>query len=193
MFSLKKLTDCKWLNLFEVLFTRDRGPARSWIMVSRKERPIADAGIPDAVVIIPILKTPAGNRLVVTREFRVPIWDYEYGFCAGLIDDGENIETTIKRELAEETGLELIRIISLTPVPVYSSAGMSDESCHMAIVECAGSASKHALHPDEDIDTLLMDAGQVKDLLKSKSKIAAKAWGIFYHFAALGQITVPGL
>jgi len=35
---------------------------------------------PDAVFIVPILKTPHGQRLVVLKEFRIPLGDYEYFF-----------------------------------------------------------------------------------------------------------------
>lgn len=187
MFKLKKLTDCKWLNLFEVLYKHKNPQEKSWIMCSRKARPIADAGKADAVFIVPIIKTENGPRLVVTKEFRVPIWDYEYGFPAGLIDDGEDIADTVARELREETGLELVRIVHVS-MPVYSSAGMTDESCNMVIVEAKGTPSAHSLHADEDIEVLLMDVEDIRQLLASNKKIAAKAWGMFYHFAKTGKI-----
>ena len=187
MFKLKKLTDCKWINLFEVFYTHKSGRERSWVMCSRKARPIADAAAADAVMIIAIVQTENGPRLVVTKEFRVPIWDYEYGFPAGLIDGDEDISKTIARELKEETGLEVVKIHH-TSRPVYSSAGMTDESNHMAVVEAKGTVSAQWLHPDEDIEVLLMEAGQIRELLASDKKIAAKAWGILYHFAKTGSV-----
>jgi ADP-ribose pyrophosphatase len=187
MFRLKKLTDCKWINLFEVFYKHKTTQERSWLLCSRKAHPITDAAKGDAVMIIAIVKTETGNRLVVTKEFRVPIWDYEYALPAGLIDDGENITETITREMKEETGLEVVKIHHIS-LPVYSSAGMTDESNHMVIVEAAGTASNHLQHPDEDIAVLLMDADEIKTLLASDKKIAAKAWGIFYHFAQTGTI-----
>jgi hypothetical protein len=46
-------------------------------------------------------------------------------------------------------------------------------------------------HPDEDIEVLLMDAAEIKTLLASDKKIAAKAWGILYYFAQTGKIYLP--
>jgi ADP-ribose pyrophosphatase len=189
MFTLKKLTDCRWINLFEVFYTHKTPKERSWLMCSRKAHPITDAAKADAVMIIAIVKTEHGGKLVVTKEFRVPLWDYEYALPAGLIDDGEDITETITRELKEETGLDVVKIQHISK-PVYSSAGMTDESNHMVIVEAAGTVSNHFQHPDEDIEVFLMDVEEIKKLLISNKKIAAKAWGIFYHFAQTGKISL---
>jgi ADP-ribose pyrophosphatase len=185
-YKLKKLTDCSWINLFEVLFKRRTDSEESWLMCSRNDDPIADAK-PDAVVIIATINSGSGRRLVVTKEFRIPIWDYEYGFPAGLIDDGEDINETVRRELKEETGLDLLKI-NYVSTPVYSSAGLTDESCLMVIAEAKGEVSDRWLEGGEDIETLLLDIDGIKKLLCSRKKIAAKAWGTLYHYAEAGRI-----
>jgi len=185
-YTLNKLTDCRWVNLFEVRLKR-KAQERSWVMCSRKERPIEDVDTADAVVIIATVEVAGDRKLVVTKEFRVPIWDYEYGFPAGLIDDGEDIEQTIRRELKEETGLELVTIKHVSK-PVFSSAGMTDESCHMVLVEAKGQPSSRWLDHTEDIEVFLLDVEGIRDLLASDKKIAAKAWGLLYQYAKTGQI-----
>lgn len=62
--------------------------------------------------IIPIL--PDG-RLVLIRRRDTGQW----GLPGGMVDWGEDIATTVRRELTEETGLELVEIRRL--VGVYSS------------------------------------------------------------------------
>jgi ADP-ribose pyrophosphatase len=186
-YHLERLTESPWLNLFKVIFTRKSQSQRSWVMCSRKDKPIEAAAQADAVVIVPIIDTEQGKRLVVTKEFRVPIWDYEYGFPAGLIDKGEDAESTISRELKEETGLDLIRIRHISS-PVYSSAGLTDESCYMALVEAQGTISTAYQEASEDIETLLLDVDGIRELLNSNKKIAAKAWGLLYHYVQLGKV-----
>lgn len=186
-YKLNKLTDCRWVNLFEVRLKRKAQAERSWVMCSRKEKPIEDVDTVDAVVIVATIDVSGERRLVVTKEFRVPIWDYEYGFPAGLIDDGEDIERTVSRELKEETGLELAKIKHIS-APVFSSAGLTDESCHMVLVEAKGEVSNEWLDDTEDIEVLLLDIEGIRDLLASDKKIAAKAWGLLYHYAKTGQI-----
>ncbi|MEA3225451.1 MAG: NUDIX hydrolase [Planctomycetota bacterium] len=186
-YDLNKLTNCKWANLFEVRFKRAAQTKKSWIMCSRKDRPVEDADKADVVVIVATVETQEGGKLVVTKEFRVPIWDFEYGFPTGLIDDGETIEQTVSRELKEETGLELVRIKHIS-APVFSSAGLTDESCHMVLVEARGQVSDKWLEDSEDIETLLLDVTGIKDLLASNKKVAAKAWGLLRHYAETGRI-----
>lgn len=186
-YTLKQLTHQPWLNLYEAAYTAKDGSRHRWLMCSRKNRPIADAASPDAVVIVPILPTPQGSRLVLTSEFRIAVNDWEYGFPAGLIDPGESIEQTVRRELKEETGLEAVCIHHLS-MPVYSSAGLSDESCIMALVTAAGVPSTEFIESHEQIQVHLLDVPDIRALLASSKKIAAKAWGLLYHFAACGQI-----
>jgi len=62
--------------------------------------------------IIPIL--PDG-RIILARRHDTGLW----GLPGGMVDWGEDIATTVQRELAEETGLELVAIRRL--VGVYSA------------------------------------------------------------------------
>ena len=92
--------------MFEVAYIDKNGRNRTWQIASRAKEPKCVTGefkIPDAVVIVPF--HTAEKKIVITREYRVPLADYEYGFPAGLIDAGENIEQAACRELKEETGL----------------------------------------------------------------------------------------
>ncbi|MEE3716908.1 NUDIX hydrolase [Tumidithrix elongata RA019] len=62
--------------------------------------------------VIPVL---ADGRIVLVRRRDCGKW----GLPGGMVQWGEDVHTTAKRELAEETGLELIKVLRL--VGVYSS------------------------------------------------------------------------
>ena len=186
-YTIRKLTDQPWLNLYDVAYTAKDDSTHHWLMCSRKDKPVEQAAEPDAVYIVPILPTPRGHRLVLTKEFRVAIDDVEYGFPAGLIDEGESIESTTRRELKEETGLDVKTIHHISP-PVYSSAGMTDESCVMVLVTAGGTPSTALNEAHEQIEVVLFDVEDIRTLLQSDKKIAGKAWGMLYHFAITGRI-----
>src|SRR5579871_6363221 len=104
--NVAKLTNEKWLNLFAATYRHD-GKTGRWVYASRRPDPTKAEPSVDAVVVVPILRDAGGPpRLVLLREYRVPIADYVYALPAGLPDSGESLEDAARRELREETGLE---------------------------------------------------------------------------------------
>ena len=180
----KKLTHQKWLNLFDVKYVAKTGDEKSWQLATRKKEPKCVTGRydqPDAVVIVPFHK--AKDKLVITREYRVPLNDYEYGFPAGLIDEGESVEQATRRELREETGLNLSRLIKMSP-PIYSSAGMTDESVAMVYVECEGEPSNTGNTEFELIEVLLISPAEAFQMCSDSTlRFDAKAWLEISQFA----------
>ena len=184
-----KLTRQKWLNLFDIEYNDKIGLTKSWQLASRKNRPkcmTADFSLPDAVVIVPFHTDH--KKMVITREYRIPLADVEYGFPAGLVDEGESIEAAARRELKEETGLTVTRFIKISQ-PVYSSAGMTDESVAMVYVQCTGQPSVEENKGSEDIEVMLISQTQAQILIQDpKLKFDAKAWLVLSSFAENGRI-----
>jgi ADP-ribose pyrophosphatase len=130
------------------------------------------------VVVAAIL----GAKLVVTKEFRVPIGGYEWGIPAGLVDGDELPEETAKRELKEETNLEMVSVQEVTPY-LYNSAGMTNEVASIVFCRAQGEINTLGTESTEDIECFLMDKVQLKELMKQPDvKISAKAYLIFDRF-----------
>lgn len=184
-----KLTDLKWLNMFDVAYVDKNGRNRSWQIASRAKEPKCISGkfkVPDAVVIVPL--HTAENKVVITKEYRVPLADYEYGFPAGLVDEGESIKQAARRELKEETGLSVCRFIRISP-PIFSSAGMTDESIAMVYVECEGRPSIARNTCSELIEVQLISQPQASRICENLAlKFDAKAWLVLANFAQTGQL-----
>jgi len=187
--SSQKITELKWLNMFEVAYVDKNGHDRYWQIASRAKEPKCISkkfALPDAVVIVPF--HTAENKIVVTREYRIPLADFEYGFPAGLIDEGETIEQASRRELKEETGLDVIKFTRMSP-SIYSSAGMSDESVAMVYVECDGRPSKAGNTGSEFIEVELVSPSQASRMCENAAlKFDAKAWLVLSEFAKYGHL-----
>jgi len=185
----EKLTDEKWLNLFNLVIRKPDGEQGTWQVASRRQQPrgvTGDFALPDAVIIVPL--HAASGKLVIVREYRPPLAGNEYGFPAGLVEAGESVADTAARELEEETGLRLKRVLRISP-PVFSSAGMTDESVAMAFVECEGEPKERAGVGSEQIDVQLVTREEADTLCNDKAlKFDAKAWLVISGFARYGEI-----
>lgn len=183
--DVKKLTDNKWLNLFEINFTDNHNKANRWQMASRREQPemLQKQTLPDAAVIIPW--HVARQKLVLLREFRVILNGWQYAFPAGLLDPGETTLVSAARELEEETGLALTRVLKMTP-PLSSSAGLTDETISLVFVECSGEP-RDLCGKSEESATLLFSQNEARELLLDEAAaFDVRAWLGLAAFAVNG-------
>jgi ADP-ribose pyrophosphatase len=184
-----KLTNLKWLNMFNVAYQDKNGRNKSWQIATRARQPKCISGryaAPDAVVMVAFHTVE--KKIVVTREYRVALADYEYGFPAGLVDENESVEQAVRRELKEETGLNLTRIIRVSP-PLYSSAGMTDESVTMVYAECNGRTSTAANTASELIEVDFVSPAQAARLCNDPSlKFDVKAWLVLANYSKTGRL-----
>ncbi len=167
----KNILKTPYLNIIETEYINTNNKKSKWFHAERTNNQ-------KGVMIAATIK----DKLVVIKEFRVPLKDYEWNFPAGLIDEGENIETAAKREFNEETGLEILKINKISPF-VYNTAGLSNESISIVFVEATGNIDYSKNEASEDITVYLMSKNEVKKLLQNTNdKISAKAWLIFDNF-----------
>jgi ADP-ribose pyrophosphatase len=187
--NLQKLTDEKWINLFAAEFEH-KGQRGRWVFASRRDRPHDGNFRSDAVIIVPVLRMPGEPpRLVLEREFRVPVGDYVIGFPAGLLEPGETVEDTVRREMIEETGMEVVKFKRVTQ-PLFSSSGLTDEAAAMAFVDVRTTDhTRPALEASEDLEVILLDYDGVCRLCDDPAaRVDAKVWVVLYMFQQLGGL-----
>ncbi len=101
------------------------------------------------------------------------------------------METVARRELKEETGLDVTKIVRVSP-PLVGSAGLSDETATHIYVECAGETSNEGLEDTEDIEACLLDLSELRELLaddSQKKSVRLYTTGLMFDFA--GRIAFP--
>lgn len=166
-----------------------RGNRKTWQFASRHEKPKCitnEFSVPDAVVIVPFHTEK--QQIVVIKEFRVPLGDYQYGFPAGLVDSGESILEAGKRELKEETGLNLTKVLNQSPA-VFSTSGMTDESVSMLYVECIGEADNTYNESSEDISVEYFTQESAARLINDTTlKFDVKTWLVLSKFSESGHL-----
>ena len=114
--------------------------------------------------------------MLLLREFRMSINKTIFNLCAGMQEKEETIEDCIRRELYEETGLSVKKVLKILP-PSYSAVGFSDTKTYIAFVEADGVFSVHT-SDNEEISARFYSREEVKALLEtqefsSRSQMAA--------------------
>lgn len=80
---------------------------------------------PGAVVVVPILDTPDGTRLLIIRNERFAVGRTLVEFPAGTLEPGEDPSVSALRELEEEVGHTASRMHPLGRF--YTTPGLTDE------------------------------------------------------------------
>ena len=185
--EIKTLVETKFISLYDIKYLNKNNQEKSWTVASRKSKDILE-GIylenkkdkVDAVIICAYHKQQ--NKLVIIKEFRVPINKYIYELPAGLVDSDDD-------NLKEETGLNVIEIKKdLSSNQVYLSPGMTDESAAFVYCICDGEVSKDYLEDDEDIEAILISQDEAKDILKNSSTpLDIRVYLALQSFALMGE------
>ncbi|WP_077866767.1 NUDIX hydrolase [Clostridium saccharobutylicum] len=189
--KLKTLSETKFLKFYEAEYENKLGNMKTWTIASRKNEDVLNDRFfngkedsEDAVVVVALHKP--SNKLVIIKQFRIPINSYVYELTAGLIDPGEDAKMTIERELMEETGLKVIEVIKVIN-KLYLSPGMTDECVMMAYCTCEGDINDKNLEDDECIEAMLISQEESRKLLESNEKMDAKCFTILQSYALLGE------
>lgn len=177
--KIKKICDGKFIHRYDITYEMEDGKEKVYEMISRnpdiKDRKELVADKPDAVVLI--MHDETGEKILIDREFRLATGEWVYNFPAGLIDQGETPEESARRELWEETGLELTQIEDVIPIS-YSAVGFSNETNVCVVGRAKGSFQK-STSLVEEIEPGWYTRQQVRELIQ-KYPFAARTQAYCY-------------
>ena len=186
--NIETLASTKYLSLYSADYINKKGDLRNWTIASRKnlediKNKFLNDGEDRIDAVIIVAEHIDENKLVIIKQFRVPINDYVIELPAGLLDGSEKFEDAVRRELKEETGLDLVSIDKEnTKEKVYISGGMTDESVALVYCTCKGTISKDNLEDDEDIEVMMLSKEEAIALIKSNEKIDVKTLFAIQNF-----------
>ena len=187
--AIKKLSDNRYLNLYELDATfRDGSRAPYYVASRRKNADAIKAATHDNQADGVILYGVYGeekDKVVLVRQYRYPIDGYVYEFPAGLVEPGEDMLEAGKREMFEETGLNFTPV--RTAPPFFTSIGMTDESCGTVFGYCSGEPSNAHQEGSEDIQVVLADRDECKRILKEENVAIMCAYMLMHFIASDGD------
>lgn len=186
--ALKKITNNRFLNYYEMTVVNKLGKEHPYYMATRMKddqlKCMTGKYPADGVLICGIHRDDQGKEcIVLVRQLRYPVNTYVYELPAGLIDDGETALEAAVREYREETGL-IFTPLNVDPIlmkPYYSSVGMTDESVATAYGYATGTISSEGLEENEDISVVLADREEAKRILREE-QVCSKCAYLLLHF-----------
>ena len=179
---IEKKEPGRFINRYDVHYEMEDGQEKIYEMISRNpdlrdEKDLLNTK-EDAVSLI--MHDESGEKILLNKEFRMAIGRWVYNFPAGLIDEGETPEVAAKRELKEETGLDLLRIDKWWGT-CYSAIGFSNERNACCVGVAGGSFSK-STSVQEEITPSWFTKEEVRNLLE-KEPFAVRTQTYCYMWA----------
>ena len=188
--GIEKVLEGHFLTAYHAVYETEAGTEKVYEMVSRDKEIDGQTRLlgkeTDAAILF--VTDENGERLLLLREFRMAVGREIINMPAGLTEPGEDIRDAARRELFEETGLELTRIDTVLPA-AYSAIGFSNEKNTLILGTAAGSI-RPSDSPEEEIRADWYTRGEVLDLIlggaafESRTQLFAWMWATGSGFGA---------
>lgn len=156
------------MHLYNATYLNEENEEKVYEILSRdRNLTIDNFGHPEKPNAVEmILFNKDKTKILLQKEFRMACNKWVYTFPAGMIDPGEDVVTAAKRELKEETGLDLIEVTD-TLKEAYVVIGFSDELVSTVIGTADGNFAKSS-SANEEIIPKWFSKEEIKKILKNE-------------------------
>ncbi len=184
--GIRKVHSGRFITRYDVDYVTGAGNAKTYEIISRNP----DLGTLEALrngkadSVVMILTDESGERILVSREYRMAAAQWIYGFPAGLIDPGETPEEAARRELWEETGLRLVRVDDVLDRS-YGAVGFSNER-NVCVFGAAAGTFRESTSDVEEIVPGWYTKEEIRALLRTEA-FASRTQAYCYLWSEAGK------
>ena len=166
---LEKVNEGHFITRYDLHYRTSDDQEKIYEMISRNPdlKSFEDLKNPKEDAVAIIMHDVTGQKILLNKEFRMATGEWVYNFPAGLIDEGETPEEAARRELREETGLDILRIDQWWG-PCYSAIGFSNER-NACCVGVADGTFSESTSTQEEIVPGWFTKEEIKKLLETEA------------------------
>ena len=180
--KLDKIHQGKFLTYYVATFDMPNGGVKEYELVSRDPYLTLETFGKNQCAGVGMVTFNVGRtKILLQKEFRPATNRWVYNFPAGLIDEGETALEAAKREVREETGLEVVKVDAVLS-PSYASQGTSDELMQIVICECEGEITG-SIYAEEEIKPAWYTKEDIKRLLNEGAYMSVRTQMFLWQWA----------
>ena len=172
--GIEKLYESRFITRYNLKYKTALGNIKDYEIISRNPniKTFEELTVDHVDAVILIIHDKDDNKVLLNKEYRMAVGDYALNFPAGLIDPGEDYSEAAKRELWEETGLNLTKVRHVLPRS-YSAVGVMNETSIVVIGEAEGNFAP-STSDEEEIEARWYTKEEVRELLERSEHFAAR-------------------
>lgn len=177
--NIKNINKGRFITRYDITYKTKDNQEKVYEMISRNKNitSLEDLHSNKADSVVIIMTNKENNKILLNKEFRLAVGELVYNFPAGLIDKGEIPEESAKRELKEETGLDILEIKNIL-IESYSAVGFSNEK-NITVIGVAGGEISPSNSSYEEIEAGWYSKEEIRKMLK-KDIFSGKAQAYCY-------------
>ena len=181
LIDFNKVRDGRFLKNYELKYINKADKEKSFEIVSYNDySDVSEIGKKCSGVSIIALSSDH-EKMLILKEFRMGVNKEIYNLCAGRLEKDESVEECVKRELMEEAGLTVTKILAILP-PSYAAVALSDVMNQIAIVEVSGEPTGKNTSDNEQIFPKMYTKEEARELIKN-CQFTSRAQLATYYFS----------
>lgn len=127
------------------------------------------------------------GKVILVKQYRHPIKETLFEIPGGFIDEGENPEQALKRELLEETGYEFSTVYPVGKIS--ANPGVLQSFTYLFLATGGKKITAQSLDHHEEIEVVLMLVDEVRAMLERNEFVQAlHTTCLMYAFKKLDEL-----